>query len=278
MWREVEESGRTAFRIHFSTPSSPAPAPPGRPAQREKRLEKALTRSAEDRHSSPKIATNVDEKRPLAAGSAFAEQLPPPPPSKRRCGRCRPGRHGSPPTLDPSTYVYYSHHTCAKRWIGGARGDGRVMNAEDIGPTLEMIALDACRLAIGLVEAAEAEHLRRTTGLGGIAVSAHFVRTLIAARRLRPQLLGPEFAPEPGWSVMLALYVAHLEGWPLTQAALTKAAAAPGATVHGRLAALEAQGLIERRPDPSRGRGTIVTLTDEAAARMGEYLREAREI
>lgn len=153
-----------------------------------------------------------------------------------------------------------------------------VMNAEDIGPTLEMIALDACRLAAGLVEAAEAEHLRRTTGLGGIAVSAHFVRTLIAARRLRPQLLGPSFAPEPGWSVMLALYVAHLEGWTLTQATLTRAAAAPGATVYGRLAVLEAQGLIERRPDPSRGRGTLVGLTGEAAARMGEYLREAREI
>jgi hypothetical protein len=152
------------------------------------------------------------------------------------------------------------------------------MQPEDIGPTLEMIALDACRLAAGLVEAAEAERLRRTTGLGRIAVSAHFVRTLIAARRLRPQLLGPEFAPEPGWSVMLALYVAHLEGWTLTQATLTKAAAAPGATVTGRLAALEAEGLIERRPDPSRGRGTLVSLTGEAATRMREYLQEAREI
>ncbi|MEO7178061.1 MAG: MarR family transcriptional regulator [Allosphingosinicella sp.] len=77
---------------------------------------------------------------------------------------------------------------------------------------------------------------------------------------------------------MLALYIAHLEGWTLTQATLTKAAAAPGATITGRLAALEAQGLIERRPDPSRGRGTLVVLTDEAAARVGEYLREAREI
>ncbi len=153
-----------------------------------------------------------------------------------------------------------------------------MMEREDIGPALELLALDACRLATGLVGAAEAERLRRTAGHGGIAITARFVRTLIAARRLRPQMLGPEFAPEAGWSVMLCLYVAHLEGWTLTQATLTRAAAAPGATVHGRLLALEAQGLVERRPDPDRGRGTIVVLTDEGAAKVGEYLREAREI
>jgi DNA-binding MarR family transcriptional regulator len=37
-------------------------------------------------------------------------------------------------------------------------------------------------------------------------------------------------------------------------------------------------GLLERRPDPSRGRGTIVRLTDDAAARIHDYLREAREM
>jgi hypothetical protein len=153
-----------------------------------------------------------------------------------------------------------------------------MMETEDIGPSLELLALDACRLAAGLAEAAETERLRRTAGHGGIAITARFVRTLIAARRLRPQLLGPEFAPEAGWSVMLCLYVAHLEGWTLTQATLTKAAAAPGATVTGRLAALEAEGLIEPRPDPDRARGTLVSLTDEAAGRIHDYLREAREI
>jgi hypothetical protein len=153
-----------------------------------------------------------------------------------------------------------------------------VIQADEIGPTLEAIALDACRLAAGLIEAAEAERLRRSAGHGRIRVSARFVRTLLAARRLRPQWLGPEFAPEPGWSVMLALYAAHLEGWTPSLATLTRAVAAPGATVYGRIAALEAQGLVERRPDPGRGRGTIVALTGEAAARMGDYLQEAREI
>jgi hypothetical protein len=152
------------------------------------------------------------------------------------------------------------------------------MRSEDIGPTLEILALDACRLAAGLVEAAEAERLRRTTGHGQIAISARFVRSLIAARRLREQWLGPSFAPEPGWSVMLALLAARLEGWTLTQARLTRATGAATATIHGRLAALEAQGLIERRPDPTRGRGTIVLLKDEAASKMQDYLRAAREI
>ncbi|MEO7178060.1 MAG: hypothetical protein ABIW83_04390 [Allosphingosinicella sp.] len=61
------------------------------------------------------------------------------------------------------------------------------MEAEDIGPTLETIAHDACRLAAGLVEVAEAERLRRTIGHGPIAISPRFVRTLLAARRRRPR-------------------------------------------------------------------------------------------
>jgi DNA-binding MarR family transcriptional regulator len=155
---------------------------------------------------------------------------------------------------------------------------GSSLMSKQVGPTLEMLSLDACRLAAALVEAAEAERLRRMTDHGRIALTPRFVRTLIAARRLRSERLGPAFAPEPGWSLLLVLYAAHLEGRPLTQAALTRAAAAPGATVHGRLVALEALGLLERRPDPTRGRGTIVRLTDDAAARIHDYLREAREI
>jgi DNA-binding MarR family transcriptional regulator len=153
-----------------------------------------------------------------------------------------------------------------------------MIRPEEIGPTLAMLGLDACRLAAGLVSAAEAEAFRRTSGRAAIEPGPRFVKTLLAARRLRLERLGPALAPEPGWSVLLALYAARLEGRELTLAALTQAAGAPGATVIGRIAALEAQGLVERSPDPARRRGTIVRLTDGAAARIRDYLREAREI
>jgi DNA-binding MarR family transcriptional regulator len=152
------------------------------------------------------------------------------------------------------------------------------MLSDEVGPTLEMLSFDACRLAARLVEAAEADALRRMTDHGRIAITARFVRSLIAARRLRSERLGPALAPEPGWSLLLVLYAARLDQAEPTLAALTRAAAAPGATVYGRLLALEALGLLERRPDPTRGRGTIVRLTDEGAARIHDYLREAREI
>jgi DNA-binding MarR family transcriptional regulator len=153
-----------------------------------------------------------------------------------------------------------------------------MMRSDDVGPTLEGLTLDACRLAAGLVEAAEAERLQRMTDHGRIALTARFVRSLLAARRLRAERLGPALAPEPGWSLLLALYAARLDRAELTLAALTRTTAAPTATVHGRLRALEALGLLERRPDPARRRGTIVRLTDAAAARIHDYLREAREI
>ena len=146
-----------------------------------------------------------------------------------------------------------------------------MMNAEDIGPTLELIAIDACRLAAGLVEVAEAEALRRTTGHGRIAISARFVRTLIAARRLRPQWLGPEFAPEPGWSVMLALYgVApprRLDPGPRPPS--TRAAAAPGATTPRPPRRLEDQGMIEPGPTRTEAEAPSSPSPTEAAARMG---------
>ncbi len=91
------------------------------------------------------------------------------------------------------------------------------MRSEDVGPALEHLALDACRLAAGLVEAAEAEALRRRISHGRIAVSARFVRALIAARQLRPERFGALLVPDTGWSLMLALYAARLEGWELTR-------------------------------------------------------------
>jgi DNA-binding MarR family transcriptional regulator len=151
-----------------------------------------------------------------------------------------------------------------------------VMRAEDAGPSLEILAFDACRLAAGLVEAAEAERLRSMSGLGRIAPTARFVRGLIAARQLRSERFGPLLAPDTGWSVMLALYAAHLEGWELTLAQLAEAAGT--AAVPARLPALESKNLLHRRPDPDDPRGTIVALTEEGAAKMGDYLREAREI
>jgi hypothetical protein len=151
-----------------------------------------------------------------------------------------------------------------------------MMRAEDIGPALEHLALDSCRLAAALVEAAEAEALRRRTGLGRIAVSARFVRALIAARQLRPERFGALLAPDTGWSLMLALYAARLEGWDLDEAQLAEAAGT--ANIRPRLPALEAKGLLHRRPDPEDTRRTLVALTDEGAAKMRDYLQEARAI
>jgi hypothetical protein len=158
-------------------------------------------------------------------------------------------------------------------WTGAKR---IVMRSEDVGPALGPLALDACRLAAALVEVAEAEALRRGTGLGRIAVSARHVRALIAARQLRPERFGALLAPDTGWSLMLALYAARLEGWELSEAQLAEAAGI--ASVQTRLPALEAKGFLTRRPDPEDPRATLVTLTDETAEKMRDYLQEAREI
>jgi DNA-binding MarR family transcriptional regulator len=148
---------------------------------------------------------------------------------------------------------------------------------KDIGSTLEVLGLDALRLSKGLVEVAEAEALRRMSGSGTIEITARFVHTIIEARLLRADRFGPILTPEPGWTLMLLLYAARLDGRRLTPARLAEAGI-PIATVVGRVAALEARGLVTRAPNPARRRGRLVTLTDGAARRMHDYLRAAREI
>ncbi|HVG02142.1 MAG TPA: hypothetical protein VM842_04585 [Nitrospira sp.] len=152
-------------------------------------------------------------------------------------------------------------------------GDGA-----NIGTMIEALAADALRLAAGIVELGEAEALRRMSGRGTIEITARFVHGLIEARRLRTAYLGPALVPEPGWTLLLILYAARLEQKTLSPSRLATTGAVPHGTMMSRLDALAAAGLIHRHPDPGRRRGLLVSLTDEAAAKLGDYLMAAREL
>ncbi|MEA3052772.1 MAG: hypothetical protein QOG72_1675 [Sphingomonadales bacterium] len=149
----------------------------------------------------------------------------------------------------------------------------------EIGSMIEALGGEALRLAKGIVELGEAEALRRMSGRGTIELTARFVRGLVEARRLRTHYLGPILVPEPGWTLLLILYAARLDGLPaLSPARLAAASDLPYGTVNGRLDALAAAALIDRRKDPERKRGLLVALTEETATRMHDYLMAAREL
>jgi DNA-binding MarR family transcriptional regulator len=68
------------------------------------------------------------------------------------------------------------------------------------------------------------------------------------ARDLRRRFLDPELFGEPAWDILLDLYSANL--------------------AQKRVAAMEAKGLVRRRPDPSDRRRIFVELCPEITAAM----------
>ena len=101
------------------------------------------------------------------------------------------------------------------------------------------------------------------------------VRALIHVRRFRPLHFGAAFAGHSGWSLLLELFAAMLEGRPHSPASLAESCGVAGTTMLRWLARLEAAGLAIRRPDPEDGRRALIELTPRAARSMHEYLSAA---
>lgn len=111
--------------------------------------------------------------------------------------------------------------------------------------------------------AGAAEHGRRVDA----------ARMLYRARRWRDRLFGdPALFGEPGWDLLLDLYLARADGKrvPVTSACI--GAAVPTTTALRWLGALEEQGLITRQSDNSDARRVFVELSDRANAAMDDWL------
>lgn len=102
------------------------------------------------------------------------------------------------------------------------------------------------------------------------------IRSIIAARRLRDDILGPGIG-DAGWLLLLELYAAHLAGRPRRVSRLVEDFVAP-ATVNRWLIALAKRGLLTRRASPYCERGVLVALTDEGAKRLRDYLTVAHRL
>jgi len=105
-------------------------------------------------------------------------------------------------------------------------------------------------------------------------VTARLVRAIIAVGRLRrdyfPQVLG-----DPVWSMMLELYAARLEQRRISQTTLGVSAGVAETTALRLVKSLVQQGLFTSHNDPADRRLVLVSLSDDAAERMREYLLEA---
>ena len=123
----------------------------------------------------------------------------------------------------------------------------------------------------GIAEAVSAIADRRfavpTRGQFGAAQ----VQALLDTRHARSKAIGIDPA-HPGWTLLLVLYRAHLDGQPLRMARLATEARVAMTTMLRWVELFVAFGLVDRRPDPGRARAVLLALSGDGAERIRRQL------
>ncbi|MDC8753235.1 MarR family winged helix-turn-helix transcriptional regulator [Erythrobacter sp. sf7] len=100
-------------------------------------------------------------------------------------------------------------------------------------------------------------------------------RLAYSLRRKRAAIFGnPELFGEPGWDILLDLYVAHAEGKPVSVSSACIGSAAPATTGLRWLGILADEGLIVRENDAEDNRRVLVRLTRTGITAMERFFDE----
>lgn len=102
-----------------------------------------------------------------------------------------------------------------------------------------------------------------------------FAKGIHAARLRRQDFLGAELLGEPGWDMMLALFIAALEQYSLTISNLIAASGVPPTTALRWIEVLHDRGFVSRKPNKLDRRVIFIELETEGRAQMAGLLETA---
>lgn len=138
------------------------------------------------------------------------------------------------------------------------------------GPTfLEELSEELGAVAATLTRYAQKEKRRRQAAARE-RITAAQLRAVLAARYARSERLGMDLA-NPGWSLMLELFLAQLEKRPVRVARIAADARVPTTTALRWIEAFVAAGLVRRDPHPEHEGVHLVALTDAGAEAMEDH-------
>ncbi len=101
---------------------------------------------------------------------------------------------------------------------------------------------------------------------------AEMARATYAKRRKRVAIFGdPELFGEPGWDILLDLYIAQIEEKPVSVSSACIGSASPPTTGLRWLGVLADQKLVEREHDPDDQRRVLVRLSEKGLSAMDAY-------
>ncbi len=104
--------------------------------------------------------------------------------------------------------------------------------------------------------------------------SVPIARAILEDRKRRCQIFNPGMFGEPGWDLLLNLYVMDRDGPRLTIGKLAQLAGVSLSTGLRWMEYLKDQGLITRVDHPTDARTAFVALTDKAREALGLYLSQ----
>ncbi|MFW2830635.1 MarR family transcriptional regulator [Sphingomonas sp. ID0503] len=170
--------------------------------------------------------------------------------------------------------------------IGGSPSRVADIDAEAGAARLRQLSEEVARIARALSALSSDEGRRRpsvtrdTPPLAddGEPIEAEQVRAVIRARRLRSQIFDPELFSDPAWDMLLDLTAARLEDKQVAVSSLCIAAAVPPTTALRWIKTMTDAGLFLRRADPMDGRRVYITLSDDAADGMEQYMIHTRRL
>ncbi len=144
------------------------------------------------------------------------------------------------------------------------------MQSQSAGRTfLEDLSGELTGLAVMLAQFAERDALPRET-VRDVALTPRQVCAMIGARHARSAVFGLDLA-NPGWSLLLELFRAHLEDRPAKMARLATDVRVASTTMLRWIDLFCKAGLAERLPDPRHDRGVILRLTPAGAEAMHDH-------
>jgi DNA-binding MarR family transcriptional regulator len=94
-------------------------------------------------------------------------------------------------------------------------------------------------------------------------------------REKRKTFLAPELFGEPGWDILLSLYIASREGYRMIVTSVCHESGVPDTTAMRWLDSLREMGLVEKRRNPLDARASFVELKPETVERLDRILELA---
>lgn len=105
---------------------------------------------------------------------------------------------------------------------------------------------------------------------------ADMARRTYNLRRQRAAIFGnPDLFGEPAWDILLDLYIAQVEGKPVSVSSACIGSASAPTTGLRWLGVLADHGLVIREPDPADQRRVMVRLTERGLEAMDRYFAAA---